>query len=423
MKDSDGPDQNRKPMHEPDPSDTDNRSLAARLKKAEETVLELQQQLQQAQKMETLGTLVAGVAHEINNPINLIMYNLPLIKQVWVDFQPLLRAAQNSEPDRKYGGFTYEFLMENLSQLIEDMELAANRVTKIVADLKDFSRQSNATEKAPMSLNGAVRNALRLAQTTLRTSGVQLELELSDELPEFEGNQQSIEQVVLNMLVNAVQAIDHDNGRIFIETGYQLKDGRNFVHISDNGRGISKQIAEKIFLPFVTDKLANGGTGLGLSVSYSLVKAHDGEIKFESRQGEGTHFWVYFPTLVKRELAKVLVVDDDQMVRRLLIEALSMTKKYLIEEASNGIEASIKLGTYRPDLLILDIFMPEMDGLEVCRNIKAAPELKDMKVVITTGYPGHPKLDEVAALGYTHVFSKPFDLRSLTGFIDKQLYG
>ena len=423
MNDSEGPDQRRKPMGEPDHPGVDNRQLKARLEQAEKAVVELQQQLQQAQKMETLGTLVAGVAHEINNPINLIMYNLPLIKQVWVDFQPLLRTSQKSEPNRKYGGFTYDFLMENMSQLIGDMELAANRVTKIVADLKDFSRQSNATEKAPMSLNSAVKNALRLAQTTLRTSGVELDLALSDELPEFEGNQQSIEQIVLNMLVNAVQAIDHDHGRIRIETGYQLKDGRNFIHISDNGRGISKQIAEKIFLPFVTDKLASGGTGLGLSVSYSLVKAHDGEIKFESREGEGTQFRVYFPTLVQRDLAKVLVVDDDQMVRRLLIEALSMTKKYLIEEASNGIEASIKLGTYRPDLLILDIFMPEMDGLEVCRNIKAAPELKDMKVVITTGYPSHPKLDEVAALGYTHVFPKPFDLRSLSGFIDQQLYG
>jgi CheY-like chemotaxis protein len=268
-----------------------------------------------------------------------------------------------------------------------------------------------------------VKNALRLAQTTLRTSGVQVDLELADDLPALEGNQQSIEQIVLNIVINAVQAIDHDRGRIRIETGYRLKDGRLFVHISDNGRGISNQIAEKIFLPFVTDKLASGGTGLGLSVSYNLVKAHDGEIKFDSREGGGAQFSVYFPTQTQRRLAKVLVVDDDQMVRRLLIEALSMTRNYLIEEASNGIEASIKLGTYRPDMLILDIFMPEMDGLEVCRNIKAEPELAEMKVVITTGYPSHPKLDEVAALGYTDVFFKPFDLKSLTAFIHEQLYG
>jgi CheY-like chemotaxis protein len=81
-----------------------------------------------------------------------------------------------------------------------------------------------------------------------------------------------------------------------------------------------------------------------------------------------------------------------------------------VEEASNGIEASIKLGTYRPDLLILDIFMPEMDGLEVCRSIRSEPQLADMKVIITTGYPDHPKLDEVVELGFNNIFSKPFDL-------------
>jgi signal transduction histidine kinase len=397
--------------------------LETRLKKNQALVHQLQQQVQQAQKMEALGTLVAGVAHEINNPINLIMYNLPLVKQVWIDFQPLLKVARQADPNRKYGGFTYDFLMENLSQLIEDMELAANRVTKIVADLKNFSRQSNVIDKSPVSLNQAVKNALRLAQTTLRNSGVEVDLALEPDLPEFEGNLQSIEQIVLNILINAIQAIDHDHGRISIQSGHQIRDGRNFIRISDNGRGVSRQIADKIFLPFVTDKLASGGTGLGLSVSHSLVQAHDGEIEFDSRPGEGTTFQVYFPTLMQRKAAKVLVVDDDQMVRRLLIEALGMTRKYLIEEASNGIEASIKLGTYRPDLVILDIFMPQMDGLEVCRNIKAAPELADMKVVITTGYPSHPKLSEVAALGYTDVFSKPFDLKSLTGFIDEQLYG
>ena len=147
-------------------------------------------------------------------------------------------------------------------------------------------------DKSPVSLNQAVKNALRLAQTTLRTSDVQVDLALEPDLPEFEGNLQSIEQIVLNILINAIQAIDHDHGRISIQSGHQLKDGRNFIRIADNGRGVSKQIADKIFLPFVTDKLASGGTGLGLSVSHSLVQAHDGEIEFESRPGEGTTFQV-----------------------------------------------------------------------------------------------------------------------------------
>jgi C4-dicarboxylate-specific signal transduction histidine kinase len=121
--------------------------LEAQLRRSEKAIKEYQQQLQQAQKMETLGTLVAGVAHEINNPINLIMYNLPLIQKVWVDLLPILMQQREKAPDRKYGGFTYDFIKDNLAQLVSDMDMAANRVAKIVADLKNFSRQSNVAEK------------------------------------------------------------------------------------------------------------------------------------------------------------------------------------------------------------------------------------------------------------------------------------
>lgn len=384
--------------------------LEARQRRDNQALEESQQQLQQAQKMETLGTLVAGVAHEINNPLNLIMYNIPLLKKIWLDFLPVLIERKEIEPEQKFGGFAYDFLEDNLVQLVADMELAAHRVAKTVSDLKNFSKQSNVAEKAPMQINSAVNNAMRLAKTTLRKSSVQVNLSLEDDLPRIEGNLQSIEQIILNILINAVQAIDHKRGEIEISTGFQVKDGRVFINIKDNGKGISSAIADKIFFPFVTDKQNEGGTGLGLSVTYTLVKAHQGEVIFDTRAGCGTSFTVYLPTLLKREAARILVVDDDISIRKLLIEALTFHHQYLVEEASNGIEASIKLGTYRPDLLILDIFMPEMDGLEVCRSIRSEPKLSDMKVIVTTGYPDHPKLDEVAELGFNHIFSKPFDL-------------
>jgi signal transduction histidine kinase/ActR/RegA family two-component response regulator len=388
------------------------RWFEAQNRRIEEALRESQQQLHQAQKMETLGTLVAGVAHEINNPINLIMYNLPLIQKIWSDFLPVLMEQKEKAPQKKYGGFTYDFLEDNLSQLVADMDMAANRVAKIISDLKDFSKQSNVVEKTALQVNTAIRNALRLSQTTLRKSGVHIELELAEDLPLITGNLQSIEQIILNIIVNATQAIDHTNGIIKIATRFQINDGRIFIKIADNGRGISPAIADKLFLPFATDKQAEGGTGLGLSVTYSLVQAHGGEIFFDTQEGKGTTFTVSLPTILKREAAKILIVDDDHAIRKMLIEALSLDRKhpYLFEEAANGIEASIKLGTYRPDLLILDIFMPEMDGLEVCRTIKNEPELFDMKVIITTGYPDHTKLDEVSELGFKHVIYKPFDL-------------
>ena len=388
------------------------RQLESQKRHVEEALKESQQQLHQAQKMETLGTLVAGVAHEINNPINLIMYNLPLIQKIWSDLLPVLMEQKKTVPNQKFGGFTYDFLEDNLTQLVADMDMAANRVAKIVSDLKNFSKQSNVAEKSMVQVNAAVKNAMRLAQTTLRKSGVRIQLDLDENLPLIEGNLQGIEQIIINIIINAIQAIDHPGGIIRIVTVFQRKDARVGLQIIDNGRGISETIADKLFLPFVTDKQAEGGTGLGLSVTYGLVQSHGGEISFETQKGRGTTFTVLFPTLLKREAIKILIVDDDQTIREMLIEALTLhrDRPYLIEEATNGIEATIKLGTYRPDLLILDIFMPEMDGLEVCRIIKNEAELSDMKVIISTGYPQHPKLDEMAEMGFTNVIYKPFDL-------------
>ncbi len=391
----------------------ENRRLELLVRKSETALRQVEQQLQQAQKMETLGTLVAGVAHEINNPINLIIYNLPLLQKIWADLLAALVSMPAEDPKRKFGGFTVDFLEGNLPRLIADMDLAANRVTKIVSDLKNFSRQSNVTEKHPFSINTAVKNALRLAQATLRRAGISVSTDLAPDLPEIEGSLQSLEQVVLNIIVNGVQAIDRAPGEIRVQTQVDLKDGRVRLQVADNGRGVSPAIADRVFLPFVTDKQARGGTGLGLSVSYGIVKAHGGEISFQTRPGEGTTFTILLPTMLKRQAAKILLVDDDSMVRQVLVDALSIPRCYLLEEATNGIEASIRLGTYRPDLLILDVFMPEMDGLEVCRSIRAEPELAGVKVIITTGYPGHPKLDELAALGFTHVLAKPFDIPEL----------
>jgi len=390
-------------------------------KHAEEALQESQQQLYQAQKMDALGTLVAGVAHEINNPLSQVMFNMPLLQKLWRDMLPVLKEHSGKNPDLKYGGLTYDFLAENLGQLLTDMEMAARRVATIGSSLKSFARQSSVVDKRSIQINTAVTNALRLAGTTIKKSDVHLELDLADDLPLMEGNLHCIEQIILNMVINGVEAIDHNRGKIRIVSRFQDKNGRVRLTISDNGCGISPSISDKIFDPFVTDKQAAGGTGLGLSVSYSLVKAHDGEIRFRSREGEGSTFTLLFPATLKPKEAKILLVDDDKSLRRMLIRSLTRDRTYLVEETSNGKEASVKIATYRPDLLILDIFMPEMDGLEVCRTIKAEPVLADMKVIIITGYPEHPKLKEVAELGFTHIYFKPFDLGDFMKAIDDML--
>jgi signal transduction histidine kinase/ActR/RegA family two-component response regulator len=369
-----------------------------------------EEQLRQKQKMEALGALVAGVAHEINNPINLIMFNVPLLQKIWTDFRPILEQQARKEPSMTYGGLNSQFLSENLDKLLSDMDMATNRVAKIIKDLKNFVRQSSVTEKGPVQINTAVQNAMRLAKTTLRRSGIEVVMDLKDDLPFIEGNLQAIEQIILNLIINAIEAIDHDHGKIDMTTRLRRDDGRISLQITDNGRGIDPSICDKIYDPFFTSKQAQGGIGMGLSISYSLVKAHQGDIVFNSNVHEGTSFTIFFPTTLKEKAAKILVVDDERAAREMMIEALITGHPYLVDQASNGIEACVKLGTFRPDLLILDMFMPEMDGLEVCRTIQTEPKLADMKVMMITGFPNHSKVKEVARLGFVHIYPKPIHL-------------
>lgn len=382
---------------------------------------QLLNQLYQAQKMEALGALVAGVAHEINNPINLIMYNIPLLEKIWVDILPVLNERAVLYPQRKYGGLSHAFINQHLMQLISDMDMAAKRVATIVTGLKSFSRFSTQSEKVPLHINLAVENAVRLSQSTLRKLNVEIDLDLENEIPTLSGNLQNIEQVILNLIINAAQAIEHDCGKIGISTRLQPQDGDIRISVSDNGKGVNPAIAGKLFDPFITDKQENGGTGLGLSVSYNLIKSHGGSISFESRQGKGTTFHVLLPSVLKRKALRILVVDDDATIREMLREVLIQRRSYIVEEASNGIEACIRLGSRRPDLLVMDLFMPEMNGVEVCRVIKNDPVLSDMKIMMITGHEGHPLLGDISEFGFIDILYKPFKLEDFVIRVDNIL--
>ena len=390
------------------------------LKKTEAELERTRETLYQAQKMKALGALVAGVAHEINNPINLILFNLPLFKDLWWDIQPTLKKAAAGNGISQIGGLPLDYLEENLGQLIEDTELAAKRIAAIVSNLKEFYRRSETSDMAVMNLNGAVENALRLAGASLRKAGISVDVALSPNLPDMFGNLQSIEQVCLNIILNAVEAIDQDNGRIDVLTG-QSDGGGIFLSIADNGKGIAPDIAQHIFDPFVTDKQSGGGTGLGLSISYSLVQAHRGEIKATDRTGGGSIFTATFPTANRFRSAKIMVVDDDDMFLGFIAEQLQQRSGYQVLAISGGIEACLRLGTYQPDIVVLDVFMPEVDGLEVCQIMKRDPVLSRIPVIITTGQPGHPMVAEIRALGYTRIVEKPLRIETLMDAIGQVL--
>jgi signal transduction histidine kinase len=389
-------------------------------REAQQALKESQGHLYQAQKMEALGTLVAGVAHEINNPISLIMFNLPIVRRVWQDLLPIITQSAPSATSRKYGGFSLDYLQSHFGRLIDDMDMAANRVSKIVRDLKHFSRQSHVSEKEPLQINDAVTNAVRLARATIRKTGVELSLALGEELPVVIGNLPSIEQIVLNILINAAQAIDGGQGQIKIRTGLRKSDGSVFVAITDNGCGVSPAIADKIFDPFVTDKQNRGGTGLGLAVSYSLVQAHHGSITFDAADGETT-FTIWLPSGRVTDMARVLVVDDDAAVRKLIVQLLTKLGRYQVEEAVSGVDGLLRIGTTTPDLLILDLKMPGMNGLEVCRAVRRNDQLTKMKVLITTGHPHHPDLSEIRAMGYTDCYTKPIRVHQFAEMVETMM--
>jgi len=266
------------------------------LRRAEEEKASLEAQLRHAQKMESLGTLIAGVAHEINNPVNKIIFDIPLLQRIWRDAIPVLRVEAENEPRKKYGGLTFGFLKDNMEQLLTDMEFAANRVAKTVSNLKAYTRQSSITDKQPMQVNTAVENSVRLTHTTLKKASITLTLNLGDNIPRIDGNMQSIEQIITNLTINAIQAIGHTSGRIAITTGFLEQNRRVFISISDNGKGVDPSLSDKIFDPFITTRHNEGGTGLGLSITKNLVDAHGGEITFTTEKGKGTSFILFFPS-------------------------------------------------------------------------------------------------------------------------------
>jgi PAS domain S-box-containing protein len=367
----------------------------------------IETQLFQSQKMEALGTLVAGVAHEINNPINLILFNLPLFEKMWQDLMPVLESHLLAAPQEKIGGLLPSFVKENLPRLISDMEMAAKRVARIVSGLKGFSRKSNPAEKWNLDVNKAVRNAVRLAKATITKSRTTMEVDLAPDMPLLHANLQNLEQIVLNLIINAMESIDHDHGKVWIETRYSETDKHIAIEVGDNGRGVSPKVAEKIFDPFVTDRQAFGGTGLGLSVTYNLVKAHDGDITFKTLPGQGTTFHIALPIGARQKPHQIMVVDDDDDFREMILRAMARNENCVVEDYANGAEALIRMGSHPPDLLVLDMFMPEMDGLGVCRAIKNELGLDLMKVIIVTGFPDHPNLYEATRMGFGQILTKP----------------
>ncbi len=214
-------------------------------------------------------------------------------------FKELIPYFENNRPkdDLSFGGLAYGDIVTNVPEMFADMYAAAQRIKQIVAELRDFSRSDTSAAAIPLDLNQIVRSSLHLVGNTVNRATDNLHISLADGLPSIQGIGTRLEQVMINLLLNASQALEHKSQAISIRTEYDQQQKLVRILVEDEGCGIPSEIIDSIIEPFVTTKREHGGTGLGLSVSARIVKAHNGKLRFESTPGVGTNVSLELPII------------------------------------------------------------------------------------------------------------------------------
>jgi polar amino acid transport system substrate-binding protein len=275
-------------------------SLAREVTERQRAVEELrlnQAQLVQADKMAALGVLVSGVAHEINNPNGQLLLNLPVVRDAFLDARDVLERHWRENPGFTLGGLPYGAMREELPGMLDEMLEGARRIKRIVEDLKDFARREDAPRHEPVELDAIVRAAARLVDPTIQKATHRFELCLAPDLPRVRGNAQRIEQVVVNLVLNACQALPDPSRAVRVSTRRTADAAAVQLLVEDEGVGIPAEHLPRLADPFFTTKRDSGGTGLGLSVSAGIVKEHGGTLEFRSRPGAGTTVVLTLPAL------------------------------------------------------------------------------------------------------------------------------
>ncbi|MBF0226056.1 MAG: GAF domain-containing protein [Desulfobacterales bacterium] len=247
-------------------------------------------------KLAALGQIIAGVAHEVNNPNNLIYFNLPILKDYLNAIRVLLDRFAAKESDLRIMNMTYEMFFDDLFQLIADMELGSSRISKIVSELKNYTHSHNEETKKPENIKNVIDHVLTLVGKQIQKLVKRFNVHVADDLPLVLVKSSKIEQVLINLIINAGQAADKSNSYVSLVVDRDAqKTDVIAICIEDNGCGIPEDIANKIFDPFFTTKGRDAGTGLGLAISQRIIEEHRGQISFKSKAGQGTLFTVHLP--------------------------------------------------------------------------------------------------------------------------------
>jgi len=255
----------------------------------------LRKEAERSGRLASLGELSAGVAHEINNPNALILLNSPVLMDVFNGVMEILDRYQEENGDFYLGNLKYSRMRNEIPRLQKEIYEGAQRIKRIVDDLKDFVGRDSGDQMSDVDLNEVVRAASRLAGNIIKNATDRFEVDCADDLPPIKGVSQRIEQVVVNLLINACQALSTKEKGLFVSTSYERESDSVVVEVRDEGTGILPEHLPHVTDPFFTTRRETGGTGLGLSVSARIVKEHRGHLVFDSKNGSGTTVSLILP--------------------------------------------------------------------------------------------------------------------------------
>ena len=255
-----------------------------------------QAKLIQTNKMTSLGMLVSGIAHEINNPNNFISVNALMLSDAWEDAAPILRQFKENNGEFSLGGLPFSEMEDVVPRLFAGITEGSSRINSIVDNMRNFVRKEESGEFSAIDINRTVQNAAALLWHHIHRYTDSFAMSLEAELPPVRGNAQQIEQVVINLIMNALQALPGKQCGVRVTSELDVDTDSIVVSVIDEGCGMNKKVRKHLTEPFFSTRIDQGGTGLGLYISSSLIKAHNGSLAFDSVPGKGTTATIRLPS-------------------------------------------------------------------------------------------------------------------------------